>query len=245
MSASLGHSPVRLWVSEHPNTPGRAAFWIGPLVALGGMASRQASERSGRQLIVAVSVPSRDFAAVLVGCGWVLANKAPHLDAPLKTLQGLSAETPVRLVTEKEVVSDHFVRLHDTTDPRVELRKSLWLGSKIKAMAELSSLETPLRAPRPRIGSVGRWAGLEPSWDDRLASPAADLAIVGTRKWLQEDLAAGLGLDVESDVRESVYAQGEADTIAGLLLPNNEGAATWSTRLVASSASGRPTAPSE
>ena len=212
-----------------------AAFWIGPLVALGGMASRRPTEPSGRQLIVAVSVPRRDFAAVLVGCGWVLASTAPCLNPPLAVLRGLSTGSPVRLVAEKEVVTDYFVQFHDVTEPRVELRNSSWLASKIKAAAELPSLEAPMRAPRPRIGSVGRWVGLEASWDERLASPAADLAIVGTRKWLQDDLAAGLGLDVESAGGSGAYAKCEPDTIAGLLLPNNEGAATWSTRLFPSS----------
>ena len=93
----------------------------------------------------------------------------------------------------------------------------------------------PLRSPRPRVGSVGRWAHLEASWDSRLASPAADLAIVGTRKWLEEDISAGLGIGGESGAGSSVLAGNEADTIAGLLLPKNEGAATWFTRLFVAS----------
>ena len=186
-------------------------------------------------MIVALSVPRREFAAVLAGCGWVLASDAPHLDSPLEVLRGLSTDSPVRLVTEKEVVSDYFIRVREVADPRVELRDSAWLGSRIRAVAELPSLEAARRAPRPRIGSVARLLGLEASWDKRLASPAADLAIVGTRKWLQEDLAASLGVDAESAGGLSADANCEADTIAGLLLPNDEGSATWSTRLFASS----------
>ena len=235
VSSSLDPSRVRLWISEHPHTPRKAEFWIGPLVALGGMASRHATERPGRQLIVAVSVPRRDFAAALVGCGWVLGSRTPQLDAPLEALRGFSTKTPVRVVTEKEVLTDHFIQLRDADDPQVELRKSLWLGSRVRAVARLPSLEMPLRAPRPCVGSVGRWAGLEASWNDRLASPAADLAIVGTRKWLEEDISAGLGIGGKFGAHTSVPAENEADTIAGLLLPKKEGAATWFTRLFASS----------
>ena len=235
MSSSLDPSRVRLWISENPYTPRKAEFWIGPLVALAGMASRHATERPERQLIVAVSVPRRDFAAALVGCGWVLGSRAPQLDAPLEALRGFSTKTPVRLVTEKEVVTDHFIRLRDADNPQVELRNSLWLGSRVRAVARLPSLEMPLRSPRPRVGSVGRWAHLEASWDSRLASPAADLAIVGTRKWLEEDISAGLGIGGESGAGSSVLAGNEADTIAGLLLPKNEGAATWFTRLFVAS----------
>ena len=200
------------------------------------MAARHAQQPLARQLIVAVSVPRRDYAAALVGCGWVLGSRAPQLDAPLEALRGLSAETPVRLVTEKEVVTDHFIRLRDANDPHVRLRNSLWLASRVRAVAELPSLELPLRAPRPRLGSVGRWARLAASWDDRLASPAADLAIVGTRKWLEEDIfSASLGIGSEAGAHPNVSAENEADTIAGLLLPKNERAATWFTRLFASS----------
>ena len=111
LSASLSGSRVKLCLSEDPRTPGRAAFWVGPLVALGGMASRHLRERSGRQLVVAVSVPRRDFAAALVACGWVLDSDPPKVDAPLEALRGCGPETPVRLVTEHSVLVDHFVPL--------------------------------------------------------------------------------------------------------------------------------------
>ena len=163
---------------------------------------------------------------------------------PLEALRGFSTKTPVRLVTEEEVLTDHFIRLRDANDPHVELRKSLWLGSRVKAVARLPSLEMPLRSPRPRVGSVGRWAGLEASWDDRLASPAA-----GSCHRRHSQVAGGktsrrgLGIGGESGARASVYAENEADSIAGLLLPKKEGAATWFTRLFASSTLGRPNCP--
>ena len=235
VSTPLDTSHVELSISEHPAEPRMADFWIGPLVALGGMAARHAEEHPTRQLIVAVSVPRRDFAAALVGCGWVLGSQAPQLDPPMEALRGLSPKTPVRLVTEEEVVTDHFVQLHDTDDPRVELRKSRWLVSRVRAVSTLPSLESPLRAPRPRVGSLAQWAHLETSWDDRLASPAADLAIIGTRKWLEEDISASLSIGRRIGARSNVPAENEADSIAGLLLPKNEKAATWFTRLFASS----------
>lgn len=235
MSIPLDASRVRLWISEHSHAPRKAEFWIGPLVALGGMAARHAQERPARQLIVAVSVPRRDFAAALVGCGWVLGSPTPQLDAPLEVLRGLSTETPVRLVTEREVVTDRFIRLRDDPDPRVELRKSLWLSSRVRAAARLPSLELPLRTPRPRLGSVGRWAHLDANWDDRLASPAVDLAIVGTRKCLEEDISASFGIGGETAAHSNAPAENNANTIASLLLPKNERVATWFTRLFASS----------
>ncbi len=233
MAASVGSPQVKLCLAESPSAPGNPTSWVGPLVALGGMASRYETEHPGRQLIVTVSVPRRDFAAVLVGCGWVLASEAPDLDPPLEVLRGVDAGTPVRLVTDTEVLADRFVRFRDGDDPRIELRKTQWLGSKIRAAATLPSLEQTMRSPRPPAGSVARWAGLGATWESRLALPVSDLAIVGTRKWLAQDLASSLRVDGETPARDSLDT-GVSDTIAGLINPSQAGAATWFCHLYAS-----------
>ena len=41
--------------------------WIGAFVSLGSRLRRYADTVSGRQLVVAVSVPRRDYAAALIG----------------------------------------------------------------------------------------------------------------------------------------------------------------------------------
>lgn len=61
--------------------------------------------------------------------------------------------------------------------------------------------------------------GIDKDWSARLCSPPQDLALVGTLKWLDEDLTAFLG---RGDEREPV---------ANLLLPAGPRAATWSTRI--------------
>jgi hypothetical protein len=69
---------------------------------------------------------------------------------------------------------------------------------------------------------LARYVGLEPSWDARLARPAADLAIVGTLSWLHTDANA------------LVARQDDASgptRMADLLLPEGHNPATWSTRL--------------
>lgn len=250
MSAPSGRTPVRLALSEDAFGPAEAAPWIGPLVALGSRASRYVGKLSGHQLIVAISVPQRDFAAALVGCGWVLSSPAPQLRAPLDTLRVLEPNTPVRVVTEREVIADYFTRLNEDTDPpRVQLGRWQWQVPKIKAVAKLSALQEPVRAPRPSAGSIARLARLEATWNERLAAPAADLAIVGTLKWLLEDFAAFLTKEGESMMPDAVtdfirkaQADGKtmqrgpgSDSIAGLLLPEGRKVATWFTRLYPSS----------
>lgn len=229
-------SRVTLALSERGSGPSEAATWIGSLVALGGMASRHNHQLSGRQLVVALSVPRRDFAAALVGCGWVLASPDPQIDPPLAVLRNLEAGAPVRLVTGSVVIADHFVRLDEEPEPRVHLRGGTqWLVSKVRAVAPLPALATPARSVRPKPGSVARWAGREATWDERLASPAADLAIIGTLKWLQEDFVAFLAIDGESIDDELLRSQEPTGSVAGLLLPESPPAATWFTRLYASS----------
>ncbi|WP_081902006.1 hypothetical protein [Lentzea aerocolonigenes] len=70
-------------------------------------------------------------------------------------------------------------------------------------------------------------ARLDQAWDDRLARPAADLAIVGTLAWLKEDFEAHLARQND---------QLPSSRIGSLLMPKIGRVATWFT-LVYSSAS--------
>lgn len=237
MARSLDSRSIQLALSEDQELPSGPAQWIGPLVALGGMVSGFTKTSSDRQLIVAVSVPRRDFAAVLVGCGWIAASSAPELKDPAEILRSLAPGTPVRIVTEYEVLADHFVQLRRVGDlEEVEMASpmSKWMLPKIKAVSVLRELAVPVRGARPELGSVGRWCKLGERWNQLLAVPPRDLAIVGTRRWLGDDLRAFLSVDepAAADGRSVVQ---EADRVAGLVLPEGVNAATWFTRIYPSS----------
>lgn len=233
--AVISHdSTVRLALSQDSQGPARPARWLGHLVALGGLPERYAEEAPSRQLIVAISLPRRDYAAALLACGWVLNKRAPRLDSPLRVLRDLRPQTPVRLVTEHFVVADWFKHLDERGDNRVQLRGSQWMVSKVVAVATLPDLAEPLRSDRPPVGTLGRWANIDSSWSERLASPQADLAIIGTLKWLEEDLGAVVSVLDDSDSDELPLQSGEG-TIADLVLPYNRSSATWFTRLYAAS----------
>jgi hypothetical protein len=224
---------VKLALSEAADLPSQPAHWIGPLVALGGMAAKYSRQLTDRQLVVALSVPRRDFAAALVGCGWIITSPAPQLDAPEAVLRALEPNDPVRIVTDGAVVADFFARIDERADPSVRLRRSQWLLSSIRAAAKIASLEDSVRSPRPVVGSLARWAKLDGTWDRRLAAPRGDLAIIGTRKWLEEDLDACLATDEE--LRSGVPEPLEVGTISDLLVPDGKEAATWFTHIYASS----------
>lgn len=103
---------ARLALSESPGQRGRAKDWIGPMVALGSRAAHHHRKAGDRQLVIALSVPKRDFAATLIGCGWVLASKAPMLPDPLFTLRGIKPGQPLRAVNSRHVITETFSSLN-------------------------------------------------------------------------------------------------------------------------------------
>lgn len=216
---------TRLVLSEDANVPGRGADWIGPMLALGTRAARYHRGSGDRQLVITVSVPKREFTAALIGCGWVLASEAPALSAPLDTLRGMEPGQPLRAVNSRSVIAGAFSSLDETVrPPQAQFAGSRWRVDGIRALAALAEPATPEREPRPDPGSVEHMAGLHLAWDARLALPAADLALAGTLKWLQEDFDAYLAK--ESDVLPP-------SSIRSLLKPRSARAATWYTRLFA------------
>lgn len=224
--ASPQGPPVQLELSESAREPGRAAPWIGPLLALGTRAARYSRRSTGRQLVVALSVPKRDFAASLIGCGWVLASEAPTLPEPLEILRGMEPGQPLRAVNGRQVITGTFSSLDERAQPpRAGFAGSSWRVDSIRALAPINEIDQPERAPRPEPGSVERMARLDLAWDARLARPAADLAIVGTLTWLKDDFEAHLAR--END-------QLPSSRIGSLLMPKSRRAATWYTRVYAS-----------
>lgn len=214
-------------MAEDPTESACAAPWIGPLVALGARAWRYLAQLSGDQLVITVTVPRRDFAAVLVGCGWLMAHPAPVLKPPAKMLRELVPGTPVRVVTDTVITTSVYRSLDERRSPAcVRLDGGGWLLDHISAVSELSGFDQSERAVRPVPGAAERFAGLDQDWDARLASPPADLAIVGTRAWLFEDARAYLAVEGRNSVAPS--------QVSSLLLPQGSQPAIWSTRLYSS-----------
>lgn len=221
--ASLPRGRTRLVLSENIDQPGCVASWVGPMVALGTRAARYRRSNDDRQLIIAVSVPRRDFAAALIGCGWVLASEAPALPDPLDTLRGMAPGQALRAVNSRYVITGAFSHLDEATNPpQAQFGGSRWRIDGIRALATFTDVDTPEREARPEPGSIEHMARLDLAWDARLALPAADLAIVGTLKWLELDFDAYLAKEGDG-LRPS--------SIRALLKPKTNKAATWYTRV--------------
>lgn len=214
---------ARLVISEQPNSPGLATEWLDRMVALGARVARYHRGVCGRQLVVALSVPKRDFTAVLIGCGWVLTSEAPKLPDPLAAFKGMKPGQHLRAVTSRYVIAETFSSLDEAADPpRVQFGGSTWRVDSIRAIAALRESDGPGKEPRPEPRSLERMAGLDRDWDARLALPAADLAIVGTRRWLEQEFDVYLAKDGDKFPPSSIES---------LLRPRSDKMATWFTRL--------------
>lgn len=217
---------VQLALAESADVQGQAAPWIGPLLALGSRASRYLREVGDRQLVLVVSVPRRDYAAALIACGWVLASDAPALAEPLEALRSMQPGQSLRAVNSQHVITGTFASLNEAVrPPRAQFAGSKWRVDGIRAIAPIADSEPPVRAPRPEPGSIEHMARLHLAWDARLALPAADLAIVGTMTWLEEDLEATLGKENDGSPQSAMRS---------ILMPKTPRAATWFTRIYSS-----------
>lgn len=160
MSAFQARPPVQLVLSEGAGTTAVPAPWIGHLLALGARVSRYEAKRGGRQLVAVISVPRRDFAAALIGCGWVMARPAPELVPPLELMRKMESGTPIRVVTDQYVITDHFRRLDENVTPaRMYLGHGLFIAEKVNAMAVLPGLETACVPIGRHSEASGLWPG--------------------------------------------------------------------------------------
>jgi hypothetical protein len=205
VEASQRRPLAYMTLAEDPLGRVVAADWIGKFVMLGRLAARWSRTHADGQLVVVLSVPVRDFAAMLVGCGWMTAAAAPSIPPVREVLAGLSLHAPVRVVTRSKVLAEHFGGVNVVKD-RARFGTD-WQIDKLRAVVPLESLDTPRRQPIPEPGVISRLTGIDKDWSARLCSPPQDLALVGTLKWLDDDLAANI------------------------LLPAGPRAATWSTRI--------------
>lgn len=224
--ASPSHPRTHLALSESLDGPAGAAPWIGPMLALGSRAARYRPSSDDRQLVITVSVPSRNYAAALIGCGWVLASRAPALPDPLDSLRAMAPGQALRAVNSCQVITGTFAYLDETTSPpEAQFAGSRWRVDGIRALTPLADLDTPERETRPEPGSIEHMARLDLTWDARLVLPAADLAIVGTLKWLELDFDGYLAKEGDCLTPSSIRA---------LLKPKTTKVATWFTRVLPS-----------
>ena len=231
MSAGSAAPRVMLGIADDPIAPLVSAAWIGAFVSLGARLRRYAAELHGRQLVVALSVPRRDYVAALIGSGWMLSSQAPVLDEALAVFGASDRMTYLRAVTEKLVVTGQFTRVKPhPAGSRVLTGGRLLPADRFRAVAVLDRACESVVQEVPSGGYLADLTGASATWLERLASPPMDLALVGTIKWLHEDLKAVVG---------DGTTEGAAGIALGTyILPCEARAATWSTPIISSASLG-------
>jgi hypothetical protein len=218
-TSKLENFPLSLSLSHYRDDGGAPSPWVGAFIRMGARVARYARHYPDRQLIIALSVPCRDFAAALIGCGWTLASSPPPLDSPQEELRRLETGASVRVVTKDRVL---LTRITGSTHrwPLVEFgnNASFWNGEDILALSAAPSIGRYAELDRVPPGTIGRLSAR------RLARPTEDLAIVArSRTSLRAEMSAYLSC-------ESIPGA-KATRLADLLLPDDPDAATWSARL--------------
>lgn len=221
-----GRSPVRLGLADGLNQAVEWAPWIGLFIVLGSRLRRfmpKLEER--RQLVLAVSVPRRDYAAALIASGWMLSSPAPKLAEPLEVFRAATRETYLRAVTSNRIYTGAFSWLQtDTAEPRVLLAGKTLPVARYEAVAELEAPVELSHSVLPAPGFLAQLVGATASWTRRMAAPPSDLVLAGTAKWLLQDLEACIG--------NAADPTDAACPLSNYVLPDIKGAATWSTPIV-------------
>lgn len=215
--------PTGIVLGDHPPGPLIAAPWAGPLIALGARLARQIPSPGDGQLVVALTVPERDLAAVLVGCGWTLTRPAKELGIPADVAATLAYGTPVRMVTDHYVVGGPFYDIQDgPTGPRIHAYGT-WELKHVRGLVAVPDLSEHRYGKRDITlpGTFAGKTGQSASWAARQCDPRRDLAILGTKLWLGDDMTACIGWG----------SAGLADEISAILLPDTDMSPTWATRI--------------
>ncbi|AVL99855.1 hypothetical protein C6V83_05750 [Gordonia iterans] len=201
------------------------APWIGSFVSVGSRLRRYLSKLEGRQLVLTVSVPRRDYVAALIGSGWMLSSPGPTLDDPLAVFEASDQSTYLRAVTDRLIVSGRFSKMEaHSSGPRVLTGGKLLPADRYRAVSVLDDDVESIVSEVPAGGYLAELTGAATSWLNRLAAPPMDLALVGTNKWLREDLQAVIG--------SGASGSDSWTTLGAYVLPYDEGAATWSTSVI-------------
>jgi hypothetical protein len=222
-----------LGISDEPNEPLLSDPFVGAFVSLGSLLRDQIAGLERRQLVVAISVPRRDYVAALTGTGWMLKAPPPALSDPMEVFRWAEAQRQagqpayLRAVTEKNVVAGVCARLDETkTPPHVTIGGKTRTVNWYKAVAILpercENIENDLAEP----GFLGELTRVADTWRERTAAPAEDLALVGTVKWLQDDLRACVG--------NGAHDRATVTRLEDYVLPVGNKSATWATAIIPS-----------
>lgn len=225
-SPGLGTArPVFSLAENHDSMPVPVA-WAGSYLALGARLARHVGSLGGRQLVITLSVPRRDYVACLIGAGWTLTR--PPLGGagdPLQVARELGPRAWCRALNATYIYVGELRELNEAVEPaRMRYAGSHFQVRSFLRMAPCASLDRERRQERTKPGSVVRYTGATRDWEERLVAPAQDLALVGIESRLRADLEGVICRVGDED----------GDRLEALLMPWRRDSATWFSRIYSS-----------
>ena len=226
---SHGSRKNGFFLSERPYESFAAGEWIYQLVALGSRLSKYINFVESEQVIVVISVPSREFVAALIAYGWVLEKPVRPRMLPLEVIRLAQPGEIVRLVNKEEVVCGRFDRIdclkESGTGARVIVSGHKWALERLSAAAIVANApvgDGELRRKQlPLLRNTLSAVDDNDRWDRWLAPMSEDIAIIGPKKRLNADLEVSLLRSETDDV--------SAGAIRRVVIPNEPDAAVWNT----------------
>lgn len=171
-----------------------SAPWIGNLTALGEAVAQLAS--GGRaQTVIAVTAPTRNFAAILIAAGYLLAAPPVASREWQDRANVLQRGSPVRLLLNDRTVVGNFYGYHKKPGgDRVHVDGANWKVGHIlglEAADDHKETEFGHALTPPRGGFVSTRIS-EPAWGQIYHTSTTRVTIVGTKSRLEPELSLSL-----------------------------------------------------
>lgn len=148
-----------------------------------------------KQVVVALTLPTRDFAAVLIAAGWILASPITPAASPLDVVETLESAMPVRMAIGDTLIAARFFGVTEVEGrARIRVGSSSWHLDTIDflAAAPLLSEDRFGRVRIARAGSMINRTGHAASWLAQQCTGSAGVAIIGTKTWLAPEMQLGV-----------------------------------------------------
>jgi hypothetical protein len=202
------------------------APWAGPLVALGACLVRRRIADSGSYVVVALTVPVRDYAAPLIATGWMLARKFHPSGFPSEVARSLSPGTPVRMVASGDLVAGRFFGLVEVSGrERIHVGASSWHLDSVGYITAAPDLPER-RFGRIRLAGAGSMiikTGRAQTWIAEQCHASSEVVMIGTKSWLAADLQLELGW---GDLDKGF------DSLSKILRPDDGDRPSWASSII-------------
>lgn len=189
---------------------------------------------SCRKLTVAITVPRRTMAAVLITAGWSAAQLPPS-SLPLRATspKSIPIDNPVRLATNSEIIQGKFQRwLEKGEKSEISISGRRWLVDEPCVIWQLNSeiAESniclpdgePFRSGRVPLGPMTTWEDIPRSELLWAAFPGENRLLVGTKTRIEPELGMSL---VETSTDSRIL-------LGNLLQTDSSDQFSWGTRLI-------------